>query len=117
MLPLRCLNDQGRVFSLDKPSYWTDMTTPQRESTTYNFDLTLQDDGKMKGTLKRYSAGYSGYLKRGEIKKFNSVDEYVEHVEGGNTAKTKILKSNIDNIDSLDKPVAETYDVEINLLQ
>ncbi|MDB5017613.1 MAG: hypothetical protein JWQ84_2445, partial [Mucilaginibacter sp.] len=24
MLPLRCLNDQGRVFSLDKPSYWMD---------------------------------------------------------------------------------------------
>jgi transglutaminase-like putative cysteine protease len=113
MLPLRCLNDQGRVFSLDKPSYWIDMTTPQRESSTYNFNLTLQDDGKFKGTLVRYSSGYSGYLKRAEIKKFNSTDEYVEHV-GEEMPKIKILKSEIVNIDSLDKPVGETYEVEMS---
>lgn len=113
MLPLRCLNDQGRVFSLDKPSYWVDMTTPQRESSTYNFNLTLQDDGKLNGTLVRYSSGYRGYLKRAEIKKFNSVDEYVEHV-AGEMPKIKILKSSVVNIDSLDMPVGETYDVEMS---
>ncbi|MFI5163126.1 MAG: transglutaminase domain-containing protein [Sphingobacteriales bacterium] len=112
MLPLRCLNDQGRVFSLDKPSYWIDMVTPQRESTTYNFDLTLQDDGKLKGTLNCYSSGYSGYLKRGEIKKFNSVDEYVEHISG-EMPKIKIAKSNITNIDTLDKTLDESYDIEV----
>lgn len=114
MLPMRCLNDQGRVFSLDKPSDWIDMTTPQRETTTYNFDLTLQADGKLKGTIKRFSVGYDGYLRRKEIKKFNSTDEYVEHVEQA-LGKAKILKSDIKNIDSLDMPVEENYDVEINL--
>ncbi len=114
MLPLRCLNDQGRVFSMDKPSYWIDMATAQRENTTYNFDLTLQDDGKLKGTVSRYSLGYSGYLKREEIKGFNSADEYAEHVND-EMPKTKILKSNISGIDTLDNPIAETYDVEINL--
>ena len=113
MLPLRCLNDQGRAFSLDKPSYWVDMITPQRENTTYNFNLTLQDDGKLKGTLIRYSSGYSGYLKRAEIKKFNSTDEYVEHV-AEEMPKIKILKSSVVNIDSLDMPVGETYDVEMS---
>jgi len=112
MLPLRCLNDQGRVFSLDKPSYWMDMTLPQKEVTTYNFDLTLQDNGKLKGVIKRFSVGYDGYLKRKEIKKFNSLDEYVEHVES-EMGKAKILKSAIENVDSLEMPVAETYDVEI----
>lgn len=112
MLPMRCLNDQGRVFSLDKPSYWMDMSLPQKEVTTYNFDLTLQDDGKLKGVIKRFSVGYDGYLRRKEIKKFNSTDEYVEHVES-DMGKAKILKSAIENIDSLDMPVAETYEVEI----
>lgn len=114
MLPLRCLNDQGRVFSLDKPSYWMDMSPPQKEVTTYNFDLTLQDDGKLKGIIKRFSVGYDGYLRRKEIKKFNSTDEYVEHVES-DMGKAKILKSVIENVDSLDMPVAETYEVEIPL--
>lgn len=114
MLPMRCLNDQGRVFSLDKPSYWMDMALPQKEVTTYNFDLTLQDDGKLKGTIKRFSVGYDGYLRRKQIKKYNSTDEYVEHVEEG-LGKVKILKSTIENIDSLEMPVAETYDVEMSL--
>ncbi|MDB5142422.1 MAG: hypothetical protein JWQ66_1135 [Mucilaginibacter sp.] len=114
MLPLRCLNDQGRVFSLDKPSYWMDMTTQQHENMTYSFDLTLQDDGKMKGSITRYSAGYSGYLRREAIKKFNSVDEYVENF-GEKLPRMKILKSEIVNLDSLDKPVGETYQVEINM--
>ncbi len=114
MLPLRCLNDQGRAFSLDKPSYWFDITTPQREKTTYTFDLTMQDDGKMKGTITRYSIGYSSYLKRQEIKKFNTTDEYLEHVGEESGSGIKILKSNVTNIDSLDNAIAETFQVEIN---
>ena len=114
MLPLRCLNDQGRVFSLDNPSYWIDIATNQRENITYAIDLTLQDDGKMKGTITRYSSGYSGYLRREEIKKFNSIDEYVENL-GEKLHKIKIIKSDIVNIDSLDKPVGETYQVEMNV--
>ncbi len=82
MLPLRCINDQGRVFSLDKPSYWIDLSTGQRENETNTLDLTLQDNGKLKGTYTRYSSGYSGYLRRKEIKKYNSIDEYIESLGG-----------------------------------
>jgi len=111
MLPLRCLNDKGRVFSLDKPSYWIDMNTPQREKTTYTFDLTMQEDGKMKGTIIRYSTGYSAYLKRAEIKKFNSIDEYLEKIEESSHS-FKIVKSSVANVDSVDAAIAETFDVE-----
>lgn len=114
MLPLRCLNDQGRAFGLDKPSYWIDMTTRQRENVTYALDLTLNDHGKLKGTITRFSSGYSGYLRRKEVKKFNSVDEYVENV-GEKMHKIKILKSDITHLDSLDQPVGETYEVEMNM--
>ena len=112
-LPMRCLNDQGRVMSLDKPSYWIDMTaTQQRKSNNYTFDLTLQPDGKIKGTMVHYSIGYEAYEKRCAIKKFNSVDEYVESLNN-ESSKIKILSSNIENIDSLDLPLSETYEVEI----
>ncbi|HEY4195870.1 MAG TPA: transglutaminase-like domain-containing protein, partial [Mucilaginibacter sp.] len=114
MLPMRCLNDQGRVFSLDKPSYWIDLNTKQRQNITYSIDLTLQDDGKMKGKIVRYSSGYSGYLRRTEIKKFNSVNEYVENI-AEKLRKTKITGSEIVNVDSLDMPVGETYEVEMNV--
>ncbi|OCX53642.1 DUF3857 domain-containing protein [Mucilaginibacter sp. PPCGB 2223] len=113
MLPLRCINDQGRVMSLNKPSYWIDMVSPQKRSTTMNLDLTLQDNGKIKGTITTYSLGYAAYEKRRAIKKFNSVDEYVENL-GEKDSKFKILKSEITDLDSLDKPVTEKYEVEID---
>lgn len=113
MLPMRCLNDQGRVMSLDKPSYWIDIATPNIQSTTSLLNLTLQDDGKLVGTITTYSRGYSAYEKRRAIKKFNSLDEYVENLDE-KLSKTKIKKYHIDNVDSLDNPVAEIYDVEID---
>ncbi len=113
MLPLHCMNDQGRVINFEKPSYWIDLVEPQKKAIVSIFDLTLQPDGKLKGVLKQYSAGYAGYLKRKAIKKFNSVDEYVESFDE-HYQKLKILKSEITNLDSLDVPLGEEYEVEIN---
>jgi transglutaminase-like putative cysteine protease len=113
MLPLRCINDQGRVISFEKESYWLDIAEPQKGATTTTFDLTLQPDGKLKGTYKKFSVGYAAYEKRKEIKKFNSIDEYVEDLDA-RYAKVKILKSEIDALDSLNSGMAESYEVEID---
>ena len=111
MLPMRCLNDQGRVMSPDKPSYWIDMTSPEKQVSTVTLDLTLQPDGKIKGTLTHYSTGYEAYEKRKEIKKFNSVDEYVENL--AEHSRFKILSSSVSGVDSLDESVSEKYEVEV----
>lgn len=113
LLPLECINDQGRVMSMDKPSYWVDMVASVRKSRTYMLDLTLQEDGKIKGTMINSSSGYDAYNKRKAIKKFNSVDEYVEDLDN-KLKKIKLLKSDIQNLDSLDKPLVEKYDIEID---
>ena len=114
MLPVKCLNDQGRAMSLDKPSEWIDLVAKQPETTTSNLNLTLQPNGKLKGTIITYSVGYAAYNKRKEIKKFNTVDEYIENLDE-KLLKTKILKSTILNVDSLDNPVSEEYEVEIDV--
>ena len=115
MLPLKCLSDKGRVFSAGKPSYWVDLNVAQKEVSTSSLDVTLQDDGKLKGTLVIYSIGYQAYETRAAMKKFNSVDEYVEDLSS-KFPKIKILKSEISNTDSLEKPIVEKYDVELNVL-
>ena len=45
-----------------------------------------------------------------EIKKFNSTDEYVESLT--EKSKFKIISADISNIDSLDQPVTEKFQVE-----
>ncbi|MVN22908.1 DUF3857 domain-containing protein [Mucilaginibacter arboris] len=113
LLPIRCINDQGRVISLDKPSYWTDLKASQKESSVYNLNLALDENGKLKGTMSHYSFGYEAYNKRNKIKKFNSVDEYVENLDES-MPKIKILKSEIQNLDDNEKPLSEVYEIEIN---
>lgn len=113
MLPEHCINDQGRVMSLNKPSYWIDMKASHKRANTYAIDLTLQPSGKLTGTIKHYSSGYSALAKRRAIKKFNSIDEFVEDYDA-KMPKLKILKANIANLDSLDLPLSETYEVEVN---
>lgn len=114
MLSLDCLNDKGRVFSLDKPSYFMDMSLPQREKSSYVLDVTLQENGKLKGTMVNYSVGYSAFKRRSSIKKFNTIDEYVENLNS-KLPKWKLTKAEVTNVDSLDMPVIEHYDVEISL--
>jgi hypothetical protein len=113
MLQLKCLNDKGRAFSLDKPSYWVDLNLPQKEKTTRAYDLTLRDDGKLTGAIANFYVGYEAYKKRKAIKKFNSIDEYVEDL-ASKQPKMKILKSEIGNVDSLELPLTEKFEVEIN---
>jgi hypothetical protein len=114
ILPLKCLNDKGRAFSLNKPSYWIDLnTSKQRENEIYNFDLALQENGKIKGTITHYSLSYSAYEARKAIKKFNSFDEYAENLDE-KLPKLKITKASVENLDSLNAPLSEKFEVEID---
>ena len=113
ILPLRCLNDQGRVMALDKPSYWIDLNTGQKKMRTFTMDLTLMPDGKLKGTLVQLSSGYDAYEKRKEIKKFNSTDEFVQSL-AEKSSKFRFLSANFTNLDSLDESLTETYEIEVN---
>jgi len=113
LLPTKCINDQGRVMSMDKPSYWIDLVPTAKESSTYSFDLTLQENGKMKGTMSIFSSGYDALEKRAAIKKFNSVNEYVDDYDI-KLKKIKITKSDIQNLDSLEKPLAQIFDIEVD---
>ena len=113
LLPIRCMNDKGRVMSTDKPSDWIDLRASEKEYQVINMDLSADEAGKIKGTMVIRSSGYEAYNKRRAIKKFNSGEEFVDDLDE-HLPRVKILKSDIANIDSLDKPVIETYEIEIN---
>ncbi len=114
MLPLRCLNDQGRVINQKKPSYWIDLVANQQTNTTYILEGELNQEGKIKGKITIHSSGYSAYNKRSEIKEKNSVEEFVEYLDE-NMPNTRILNHKIINLDSLELALTEEYEVEINI--
>jgi len=113
LLPLRCINDQGRVINFKKPSYWIDLVAGQKTSTSYIISGKLESDGKIKGTITTHSTGYAALNKRNEIKKFNSPEEYVEKLDE-RLPKIQILKQEIKNIDSVENTLTEIYEVEFS---
>ncbi|MES2419197.1 MAG: DUF3857 domain-containing protein [Bacteroidota bacterium] len=111
LLPLRCINGQGRVINLKKPSYWIDLKASQKSVTSYSLTGILDKDGKIKGTIITHSLGYDAFNKRKDIKMYNSAAEYVEKLDERLT-KLSISKQEIQNIDSLEMPLTERYEVE-----
>lgn len=114
LLPLRCINNQGRVINLKKPSYWIDLKAEQKNVTNYILFGTLTADGKIKGTITTYTLGYAALNRRKEIKKYNSVDEFVEKLDE-QMPKLSIVKHEILNIDSVENTLTEKYDVEFSV--
>lgn len=112
LLPMRCINGEGRIMSLNKPSEWVDLEASQKRSDVYSLQLTLQSDGKITGSIKNYKLGYAAYYRRQEIKKFNSIEEYVEDKDK-NLPDTRIINYDVNNLDTIDKTLEETYEVEI----
>jgi hypothetical protein len=112
-LPLRCINDQGRVLNLKKPSYWIDLKASQKSVTSYILNGAFSADGKIKGTISTTTMGYAAFNKRKDIKKHASAEEYVEKLDE-QMPTIKITKQEILNIDSAEKPLVEVYDIEFS---
>jgi transglutaminase-like putative cysteine protease len=113
ILPLRVLNDKARVLSLDEASHWLDPAANQTQNVTYLLSLTLQDDGKVKGTLTSRFTSYAAYEKRNAIKYFKSTKDYVSALDEQLTG-LKITNPEISNLDSLDYPLTESFEVELD---
>jgi hypothetical protein len=113
LLPLRCINDKGRVINLKKPSYWIDLKASQKSTTNYLLTGTLAPNGKIKGTITTRTLGYAAYNRRREIKRYNSIEEFIEKLDE-QLPKLSIVKHEILNLDSIDKALTEIYDIEFN---
>ncbi|HKG05634.1 MAG TPA: transglutaminase domain-containing protein [Pedobacter sp.] len=114
MLPLQCINGEGRVINLKKPSYWYPLKAAQKESTLYSLDAQLTSEGKINGKMSITSLGYAALRKRQQIGQANSVDEYVEKFDE-QMPTISIIKHNIENADSLANPLTETYEIEMKV--
>lgn len=114
LLPLRCMNDQGRVINLKKPSYWIDLKASQKTVTNYILNGKLTAEGKVIGTLTTISQGYAAYNKRREIKRYSSPDEFVEKLDD-RLNKIKIISHTINNLDSVENPLTENYEIEFTV--
>ncbi len=114
LLPHHCMNERGRVLGLKKASYWHDIKASQKDANYYFFDGKLSSDGKITGTMKISSTGYSALNKRINIAEAGSLEAFVESFDE-KMPNIRILSHQLSNVDSLNKELIEEYAIEMKL--
>jgi Domain of Unknown Function with PDB structure (DUF3857) len=115
MLPIQCLNGKARVFPEKNPSYWYDIVPTEKLKEVAIINLTLDENGSLKGTLEYAYYGYEAYDKRGEQASYNNDEEYLAELK----KKMKLVTVNsfqMTGLDIYDPKVVHKFDVEIEAL-
>jgi hypothetical protein len=111
MLPFRTLNGRGRIIN-PKYSGWVELQPGVDQKESIFCEMMLDESGEMKGTISCSDNDYSAYYFRNDYEEFNSQDEYIRDLESSFPGLT-INSSSFENLDSLNKPVKEKYEVSL----
>lgn len=113
-LPMRCINEKGRIIFSKKSSEWIPLVNNQISSTHYNFDGSLESTGILKGNLSIVYNGMDAVSKRRNILEYPSVEEYGEAVDEKLTSIT-VKKLNIENLDDNEISLVENFVIEVKV--
>lgn len=112
LLTYRCLNFKGCTVN-EVQSEWVDLVTTSPDKRVTLYDVEIQPDLTLKGSLSVASFDYAALNMRKNYHKFNSQDEYLEDFKK-DMPGLSITATAIDKLDSLYQPVTEKYDVSIS---
>ncbi|MCU4175438.1 hypothetical protein [Carboxylicivirga sp. N1Y90] len=111
MLPLRCLNQHGRVVT-DKEGKWVDITPKFKERETIFFELNISEKLDLEGKVSYSRSGYAAYDFRRDYKEYAGEEDYLTSLESKYDGLL-IKDYSIENIDAIDKPIKDTYNIEL----
>ena len=111
VLPVRCLNGQGRVISDSSPG-WVNLMSTKSSENLFFCQLELSEDGAMQGQIRLTSKGYAAYNNR---KKYiqKGEEKFMDEVKEGNKM-WEISSSGFKGESEMNKPFSQNYEVEIN---
>jgi hypothetical protein len=111
LLPVRCLNDRGRLVN-ETGGEWIDLTQNRAMKSTLALNLELDKDLLLSGTFQQLSDDYGAYQKRKEILAFKNRDEYVQSLQNRKTG-LGLTEPVFENLDTLGKPVLESFKIQL----
>lgn len=112
MLPFRCLTKKVRVMDFEH-SFWAEIPAAARFREITQLKLAFDEKAHLNGSYKSYKYGYDALSHRQEIAGFNGEDEYISSLED-ELDEVEILNYKNKNLDTLENPLVEEYDLEIN---
>lgn len=112
-VPLRCLNDDGRVLDFKKGSYWEPIKPRFNTTERAQINLVFNEGGNLEGSLKTFKTGYFG-LKEKKLISGKSKDDYLDSFEEKHP-NIEVVSVNTEGLDDNDAAIKNTYEIEVEL--
>jgi hypothetical protein len=110
VLPMRCLNDQGRLVSKDE-STWVDLKASQKKRSSVAMEMKLTEEGTLKGKVTFQYFGYAAIAQRKQIYGSANQEEYVKTLSS-KWSDAVIQNYQVENKEDLSKPLIEKMEME-----
>jgi hypothetical protein len=111
-IPMKCVNYQGRTIPLTGESDWVKLESKYPSSQSSFFYGELLENGTLKGKWITSRNGYIASRMRERLHGTNSEEEFYEKLDEENS-RIKINSFKVSNRESLDKPLSEEFEIEI----
>lgn len=111
VLPARCLNGSGLIISSAR-IMWEPLLKGKLLKSTMLYDLSLDENGEMKGRINMLSSDFKAMETRSSLNKYETVEKYLEMVEENNKG-LHIQDCTVENADSIGKDLVLKMDVAI----
>lgn len=109
LLPLRCLNDKGRIIG-DVPEKWINLMDYKPLVEISQYKLTLDDEMLISGEGQKKFIDYGAYQMRKNILDYKTVDEYIA-AQKGKDGKLHISNIKIDNLHTSNTPLEVSFNI------
>lgn len=112
LFPIACINGNGRVIFHDKPSEWIPVVAPVGLGEVDIAELTLEDSGRIQGTITRTYEGYLALNKREEIHSYSSIQDYISDMSS-HWHNVVIISDSVSNLDRPDTSLVEKMTIAL----
>ncbi|KAF0204638.1 MAG: hypothetical protein FD170_63 [Bacteroidetes bacterium] len=113
MLPIRCLNGNGRRISRESSENdWVNLNTPQEDSRTYYNKVTLDASGNLSGDFSIMETRYFAHNRAIDIREKNNEEEYINEFEA-EIPGLQIGDYTIENLNDRTNPLYLKFKAEI----
>lgn len=114
LLPLRCINGSGRIIYSRRSSEWIKLENEIESQVNYTISGKIDTNGLLSGSLTISHKGLAALNIRNRIRSFNSIDAYIED-QMDRVTPIRIQDGEVRNIDSLDNPLEEFFQITLDL--
>lgn len=108
LLPIYCLNGDGRVLDFKKGSFWEPVTPYNRNVHYVNVNLKANENGQFSGTAEEIYAGYIDLYMR--VQDGNLIMEELLKRKQNQNEQLNLTNFEIENRNNPDQPYKEKYD-------